>query len=192
MSVWTNTTLPESPLIGGAAVLGFGPRIWSMLATLIFALIACRTVGISWGPKIGCRMIPLYCFDAITVCSCASCFFGSLAASKTVTDAFWALATFFAAASIGASYVFATANDRYATFAFVADGLAAAPIAPTAATATARTATSTAVLRRSQAGGVMLFTEVPSLSSSDASRALSGCVRTWPEHGSRECMSAKR
>ena len=30
-------------------------------------------------------------------------------------DAFWALATLFAAASMGASYVFATANDRYAT-----------------------------------------------------------------------------
>ena len=56
-----------------------------MLTTLISALIADLTVESSCGPKIGCTMIALYCFDAIAVCSCASCFFGSLAASNTVT-----------------------------------------------------------------------------------------------------------
>ena len=39
---------------------------------------------------------------------------GLLLASNTVTDAWSAAATAFAAASIGASYVLATANDRYA------------------------------------------------------------------------------
>ena len=82
---------------------GFVPRIWSMLTTLSPDLIAVLIVGISCGPKIGCTMIPSYCFEVIAVWSCASCFFGSFAASKTVTEAPCALATALAAASIGAS-----------------------------------------------------------------------------------------
>jgi hypothetical protein len=66
-------------------------------------LIADLTVGINWGPKIGCTMIPLYCFDAIAVWSSDSCFLGSFAASNTWTEAFFAFATFLAAASMGAS-----------------------------------------------------------------------------------------
>jgi hypothetical protein len=60
-------------------------------------------LGISCGPKMGWTMIASYCFDVAIVCSCASCFFGSLAASNTVTFAPCALATDFAAASMGAS-----------------------------------------------------------------------------------------
>ena len=103
MSVWTKTALPERPATGGAAVLGLAPRIWSMFTTLRPCLIACLIVGMSCGPKIGWTMIPSYWPEVIAVWSCASCFFGSFAASKTVTDAPCALATDFAAASIGAS-----------------------------------------------------------------------------------------
>ena len=74
-----------------------------MLTTLIPLAIACLTVGISCGPKIGWRMIPSYWPEVIAVWSSASCFYGSFAASNTVTDAPCAFATFFAAASIGAS-----------------------------------------------------------------------------------------
>ncbi len=74
-----------------------------MFTTLIPDAIADLIVGISCGPKIGWTMIASYCFDVAIVCSCASCFFGSLAASKTVTLAPCAFATDFAAASIGAS-----------------------------------------------------------------------------------------
>ena len=58
---------------------------------------------ISCGPKMGCTMIASYCLDVAIVVSCESCFFGSLAASNTVTLAFLAFATDLAAASIGAS-----------------------------------------------------------------------------------------
>jgi hypothetical protein len=101
--VCTKTTLPERPLTGGAAVPGFVPRIWSMFTTLSPDLTAWVMVGMSCGPKIGCTMIPSYCFDVIAVFSCASCFFGSFAASNTTTDAPWDFATALAAASIGAS-----------------------------------------------------------------------------------------
>ena len=74
-----------------------------MLTTLMPLLIADWIVGISCGPKSGWTMIPSYCFEVIAVCSSASCFFGSLAASNTVTLAPLAFATAFAAASIGAS-----------------------------------------------------------------------------------------
>ena len=84
-------------------MLGFVPRIWSTLTTLIPLLIACLTSGISWGPKMGCTMIASYCFDDTSVWSCENCFLGSFAASKTVTVAPLFLATSFAALSIGAS-----------------------------------------------------------------------------------------
>ena len=74
-----------------------------MFTTLIPDLIADWTAVVSCGPKIGCTMIAWYCFDDATVWSSDSCFFGSLAASKTVTLAPCAFATAFAAASIGAS-----------------------------------------------------------------------------------------
>jgi hypothetical protein len=66
-------------------------------------LIADLIVGISCGPKIGCTTIASYCFDVAAVWSCASCFFGSFAASNTVTFPPCAFATFLASASIGAS-----------------------------------------------------------------------------------------
>src|SRR6187551_1561163 len=61
--VWANTTFPDSPASGGRAVPGFVPRIWSILTTLMPAWNACLTVSRSCGPKMGCRMIALYCFD---------------------------------------------------------------------------------------------------------------------------------
>ena len=74
-----------------------------MFTTLIPDLIAALIAVVSCGPKIGCTMIAWYCFDEATVCSSESCFFGSFAASKTVTLPPCALATALAAASIGAS-----------------------------------------------------------------------------------------
>ncbi len=74
-----------------------------MFTTLIPEAITDLISVISCGPKIGCTMIASYCFEVATVCSCASCFFGSLAASNTVTFAPPAFATAFAAASMGAS-----------------------------------------------------------------------------------------
>ena len=101
--VCTKTTLPDIPGTGGAAVPGFAPRIWSMFTILIPDAIADLIAESSCGPKIGWTMIASYCFDDATVWSSDSCFFGSLAASSTVTLAPFAFATAFAAASIGAS-----------------------------------------------------------------------------------------
>ncbi len=74
-----------------------------MFTTSIPDAITDLILGISCGPKIGCTMIASYCFDVAIVVSCESCFFGSLAASNTVTLAPLALATALAAASMGAS-----------------------------------------------------------------------------------------
>src|SRR5829696_4973069 len=68
--VWTKTTFPDRPGSGGFAVPGFVPRIWSMFTILIPALNAALTVVSRFGPKIGWRMIPLYCLDVTSVCSC--------------------------------------------------------------------------------------------------------------------------
>ena len=103
MSFWTKITLPDRPSIGGAAELGSVPRFWSTFTTLIPDPIADWIAVVSCGPKIGCTIRASYCFEAAAVCSSASCFFGSLAASKTVTVAPCAFATALAAASIGAS-----------------------------------------------------------------------------------------
>ena len=102
--VCTNTTLPDSFGTGGAAVAGFVPRIWSMLTTLIPDLIADLIVGDQLRPEDRLdddRVVLLRRRDRRL--SCESCFFGSLAASKTVTLAPLAFATALAAASIGAS-----------------------------------------------------------------------------------------
>ena len=75
-----------------------------MLTTLMPALIACLTVVMSWGPKIGCTMIALYCFDVHERLQLRELLLRVVGrVEDACTGALFALATFLAAASIGAS-----------------------------------------------------------------------------------------
>ncbi len=103
MSVGTNVTLADSPATCGWSVDRSGPRIWSMLTTLIPLPMACLTRLSRPVPKMGCTMMPSYWPELMTSCSWEYWVCGLLFASKTFRVAWLSLATACAAASIGAS-----------------------------------------------------------------------------------------